>query len=165
MTDLFAPFIKTEWLDRILEVIARHPQHVFQMLTKRPTRIRDYFDNRAAEVLPNLWLGTSVEQRRHLNRLDSLYRTPAALRFLSAEPLLEDLGAFDISRLDWVIVGAESDRWRRARPMTLDWVRGIPDQCTAHRVPLFFKQDARPGGEKLPLPELDGHRWRQLPIA
>jgi protein gp37 len=78
---------------------------------------------------PNLWLGVSVEQRRHLDRLAALYATPAAIRFASFEPLLEDLGTIDMTSLDWAIAGAESDAWRRVRPMQLDWVRNIRDQC------------------------------------
>jgi protein gp37 len=79
------------------------------------------------------------------------------------EPLLEDLGTIDVTGLDWAIAGAESDPWRRARPMQLDWVRHIRDQCIAAGVPFFFKQHAEQGGRKLPVPELDGRQWRQFP--
>ena len=90
---------------------------------------------------------------RHPDRLAALYATPAAIRFASFEPLLEDLGTIDMS-----------DAWRRARPMQLDWVRNIRDQCIATGVPFFFKQDAV-HGRKVPLPELDGRKWRQFPIV
>jgi protein gp37 len=162
ITDLFADFVVDAWLDRIFAVVEAHPRHVFQVLTKRPTRMRDYFSTRPP--LPNLWLGTSIEQRRHKNRLSLLRATPAAIRFVSFEPLLEDLGPIDLSDIGWVIAGAESDPLGRARPMQLDWVRGIRDQCVAADVPFFFKQDAV-NGKKLPLPFLDGRQWRAFPIA
>jgi protein gp37 len=78
--------------------------------------------------------------------------------------LLEDLGTIDMTSLDWAIAGADGDAWRRARPMQLDWVRNIRDQCIATGVPFFFKQDAV-HGRKVPLPELDGRQWRQFPIV
>jgi protein gp37 len=160
MTDMFGEFVLDDWLDRIFAIVARHPQHIYQVLTKRPERQRDYF---LAHLTPfNLWVGTSIEMRRYLDRLDALRATPAAVRFLSLEPLLEDLGELDLTGIHWVITGAESGRG--ARPMRLDWVRGIRDQCIAASVPFFFKQDAA-NGKKLPLPELDGRQWRQFPIA
>ena len=151
MTDLFAEFVLDDWITCIVEAIRRHPQHVYQALTKRPERVRDHFLIHPPP--PNLWLGVSVEQRRHFDRLAALYATPAAIRFASFEPLLEDLGTIDMS-----------DAWRRARPMQLDWVRNIRDQCIATGVPFFFKQDAV-HGRKVPLPELDGRKWRQFPIV
>jgi protein gp37 len=161
MTDLFAEFVLDDWITRIVEAIRQHPEHVYQVLTKRPERARHQF--RGHPPPPNLWLGVSVEQRRHLNRLAALYATPVAIRFASLEPLLEDLGAIDMTSLDWAIAGAESDAWRRARPMQLEWVRHIRDQCIAAGVPFFFKQDAA-HGRKVPLPALDGRQWRQFPI-
>jgi protein gp37 len=141
MTDMWGPWIESEWLDRLMEVIAANPQHVFQMLTKRAGGLRRYFTQRAERgcpVLPNLWLGVSVGLRKGLPRLDRLYATPAAVRFASFEPLLEDLGDIDMSRLDWAIVGAESDPHGQARPMKLAWVRKIRDQCIANKVPLWI---------------------------
>jgi protein gp37 len=96
-------------------------------------------------VIPNLWLGTSVGQRRSLPRLDVLHAIPAAIRFVSLEPLLEDLGVLDLVRIDWGIVGAESDPRGRARLMQLDWVRSIRDQFLAAGTELFFKQNAQRG--------------------
>lgn len=112
--------------------------------------------------LPNVHLGVSVEDRKHgLPRIDHLRRAPAALRFLSIEPLLEDLGEIDLTGIGWVIAGAESGR--RNRPMEDDWVRSIRDQCTAAGVPFFFKQRASASGKKLSLPVLDGRTWEQMP--
>lgn len=112
--------------------------------------------------LSNVHLGVSVEDRKHgLPRIDHLRRTPAALRFLSIEPLLEDLGEIDLTGIGWVIAGAESGP--RNRPMSDDWVRSIRDQCTAAGVPFFFKQRASASGKKLSLPVLDGRTWEQMP--
>jgi hypothetical protein len=106
MTDAFAPFVEEQWLDRIVEVITSYPQQSFQLLTKRPERMRALFARRP--VLRNLWLRTSVGQRRYLDRLDVL-RTILRRRFVSFEPLLEDLGAIDLEGIRWAIAGAESD--------------------------------------------------------
>jgi protein gp37 len=160
MTDIFADFVPNDALDCIFASVAQHPRNIYQVLTKRPERQHDYFARHSAP--PNLWVGTSIEQRRHLDRLDALRTTDAAVRFVSFEPLLEDLGEFDLTGIHWVIAGAESDAWRRARPMQLDWVRHIRDQCVATGVPFFFKQDAV-HGRKLPLPVLDGRVWREFP--
>jgi protein gp37 len=161
MTDIFAPFVSNDWLDRIFAFVREHPQHSFQLLTKRAGRQRHYFPRHPPP--DNLWVGVSVEQRRWLARLDRLRATPAALRFVSFEPLLEDLGELNLTGIDWAIVGSESDPWNRARPMQLDWVRHIRDQCVAASVAFFFKQNSERGGKKLPLPELDGRQWRQFP--
>jgi protein gp37 len=154
--------------DRLMAIIAANPQHVFQVLTKRPTRAKDYFRRRLRTghpILPNLWLGTSVGKPEYLNRLDALYATPVAIRFASFEPLLKDLGDIDMSRLDWAIVGAESNPHGQARPMQRDWVRNIRDQCIANNVPLWFKQEVEQGGRiKHHLPELDGVVWDKLPV-
>ena len=101
--------------------------------------------------LPNVWMGVSVEDRARLARVDDLRATPAALRFLSLEPLLEDLGQIDLCGIDWVIVGGESGP--RARPMHPDWARSLRDQCAAAGVPFFFKQ----WGEWQPCGWLTGH--------
>jgi protein gp37 len=164
MTDLFRPFVRDDWIAAILAVIARHPEHVFQLLTKRPERMAEFF---AKQPPPgNVWVGTSIGERRWKPRLDSLRQIPATVRFVSLEPLLEDLGALDLDGIGWVIAGAESDAHGRARPMQLDWVRAIRDQCIDASVPFFFKQDAAAGGRrKLPLPELDGRQWREFPVT
>jgi protein gp37 len=110
--------------------------------------------------LPNVWLGVSVERRENLNRIDVLRATPAALRFLSLEPLLEDLGGLDLRGIDWVITGPESGV--RARPMDEDWVRSLRDQCVAAGVAFFYKQKIE-AGKKIGTPLLDGRRWMEWP--
>jgi protein gp37 len=112
--------------------------------------------------LDNVWLGTSIESDRYTFRADHLRATPAAVRFLSLEPLLGPLPSLDLTGIDWVIVGAESGPG--ARPMDLGWVRDIRDRCVDVSIPFFFKQDAR-NGRKVKLPELDGRVWDQMPEA
>ncbi|HEY1605596.1 MAG TPA: phage Gp37/Gp68 family protein [Allosphingosinicella sp.] len=168
MTDIFADFVPDEWLDRMFAVMALCPHHVFQLLTKRPERMRRYHERferadwlgnlldimdelaRGCGVsfgssgftrwpLPNVWLGTSIEDRPALlDRAGHLRKTPAAVRFFSCEPLLGDLGDVVLSDIDWIICGGESGA--DARPMHPDWARSLRDQCAAAGVPFFFKQ-------------------------
>lgn len=129
------------FIQRVFRVMALADWHVYQILTKRAQRLREVLGRRRAEVesLRNVWIGVSVEDRRHgIPRIDELRRTPAALRFLSVEPLLEDLGTLDLDRIAWVIVGGESGPG--ARPMQLAWVLSVREQCRASGVPFFFKQ-------------------------
>jgi len=117
-------------------------------------------DGGGEQPLPNVWLGTSIESDRYTFRANHLRATPAAVRFLSLEPLLGPLPSLDLTGIDWVIAGAESGRGARA--MDLGWVRDIRDRCTDAGIPLFFKQDAV-NGRKVPTPELDGEQWVQMP--
>jgi protein gp37 len=162
MGDTFHESVPDAWLDEIFDVMEACPQHQFQVLTKRPDRMRDYARHRGF-LMPHIWVGTSIGRRRSLAKLESLRETPATVRFVSFEPLLEDLGAIDLTGIDWAIVGAESGR--RARPMALDWVRNIRDQCRAAGVAFFFKQTADARGNKQGLPLLDGRQWRQWPTT
>lgn len=155
MTDLFLDAIQDEWIDRIFAHVAFNWQHTYQVLTKRPERALVYFERLNGRnglcanlgdssvcvwPLPNLHLGVSVEDQATANtRIPILLQIPAAVRFVSAEPLLShvDLG-LAITGLDWVIVGGESGRG--ARPCDLAWIRSIRDQCRAAGVPAFLKQ-------------------------
>lgn len=111
--------------------------------------------------LPNVHLGVSVEDRKHgVPRIEHLRHTPAAVRFLSIEPLLEDIGTIDLTSIGWVIAGCESGP--KARPMEDDWVRSVRDQCVAAHVPFFFKQ-RKEGRRVVSLPMLDGRRWAEFP--
>ena len=165
--DLFHPSVPTGWIDRIHAVMAHAPRHDFQVLTKRSRRMEAYFTDpdlegrvRAASgvlqmsyprrrdlgplperplfPLPNEWLGVSVEDEPRTLRIDHLRRTPAALRFVSFEPLLEYLGPLDLSGISWAIVGGESGSG--ARRMLADWVHHIHDACFDQDVAFFFKQ-------------------------
>jgi len=122
------------WRDAAYEIIRQTP-HMYQILTKRIERAPGRFPH---PPLPNIWLGVSVESRDYLGRIDLLRKTPAAVRFLSLEPLIEDLGPLDVSDIDWVIVGGESGP--AARPMNIEWCRSIVQQCNAAGVPCFVKQ-------------------------
>lgn len=141
MSDLFHEDVPIGYIERVVEVMRRTGWHTYQVLTKRADRLHELLSGplRAAAELPHVWWGVSVENRQHgLPRLELLRRTPAQVRFLSVEPLLEDLGDLDLTGIDWVIVGGESGHG--ARPMDREWVRRVRDRCAAAGVPFFFKQ-------------------------
>jgi protein gp37 len=222
MSDLFHGKVTTNDIDRIFAVMALTPQHTFQILTKRPERMRGYClapetqhrigeqrailagisESELADAvaipphwpLPNVWLGTSVENQAAADeRIPHLVRTPAAIRFISAEPLLGALsiepwlrpgplkpehGIPGVRRVDWVIAGGESGP--RARPMHPDWARDLMHQCQRAGVPFFFKQwgawtpyqldgqisqSMRPVGKKAAGRLLDGRTWDEFPEA
>ena len=216
MSDPFHEDVSLHDIVAVWSTMARTERHVYQILTKRACRMQDlvswmgthsaedlaFLYRRAANgaaldivppwPLPNVWLGVSVEDRRHgLPRIDHLRRTPAALRFLSIEPLLEDLGEINLDGIGWVIVGGESGAG--ARPMEPDWARRVRDQCIAAGVPFFFKQWGEwvtegQAPDEITLPStsrlfkghgntsyfkvgkkaaghlLDGVEWRQMPV-
>jgi protein gp37 len=139
MSDLFHNDIPFEFLDQVFDVIKRTPQHIYQILTKRSPRMLKYFTSRGRVVPSNVWLGVSVENRKYgLSRIDDLRKIKASIRFLSVEPLLEDVGRLNLSGIHWVIVGGESGP--KARPMKPEWVESIKDQCDQRGVAFFFKQ-------------------------
>lgn len=150
MSDLFQDAVPDWFIGNVFSVMEACRRHTFQVLTKRPERMADWVgkfdawlryagDTTFAKKLPNVWLGASVEDRKYgLPRIDHLRRTPAAVRFLSCEPLLEDLGQIDLTGIHWVIVGGESGR--NARECNLDWIHNIVEQCSAAEVPVFVKQ-------------------------
>jgi protein gp37 len=141
MSDLFQEDVPGEYVIKVADVMKRADWHVFQVLTKRSERMRDMLsrDLRAVATLSHIWWGVSVEDRKYgVPRIAHLQDTPAKVRFLSIEPLLEDLGELNLSGIDWVIVGGESGP--RARPMEREWVIPILAQCEAAKVPFFFKQ-------------------------
>ena len=137
MSDLFHEKVPFDYIRRIFDVMAHAPQHTFQILTKRADRMAKFC--RSIEVPANAWLGVSVENRKHgVPRIDLLRTIDAKLRFLSVEPLLEDLGALDLAGIHWVIVGGESGP--KARPMRKEWGDGVKRQCDEAEVAFFFKQ-------------------------
>jgi len=163
MSDLFQEGVPVEYIAAAGEVMAEANWHVFQVLTKRHERMRDLLGGALSWMaeLPNIWFGVSVENREYgLPRLAALRETPAAMRFLSIEPLLENLGALNLTGVDWVIVGGESGPG--ARPMRPEWVRAIREQCAEASVPFFFKQW---GGVQKSVAgrHLDGRVWDQIP--
>lgn len=137
MSDLFHPYIPFDFIEKVMETIEKSPQHTYQILTKRPSVMAKFFSKRSVPV--NAWLGVSVEnQKQGVPRIDILRGINAQIRFLSAEPLLEDLGDIDLSGIHWVIVGGESGM--KARPMNPQWVANIKCQCHRAKAAFFFKQ-------------------------
>lgn len=137
MSDLFHMDISDSYIDEVFGVIQDTPQHTYQILTKRSERLPIYFATRS--VPANVWLGVSVENRKHGKpRIDHLRGIDARVRFLSVEPLLEDLGLLDLRSIHWVIVGGESGP--RARPMKPEWARNVQRQCELGGIAYFFKQ-------------------------
>jgi protein gp37 len=159
MSDLFHEEIPTEYIQRVFATMQEASWHSFQVLTKRAERLAEL-----APQLPwptNVWMGVSVESADYTWRIRVLQRVPAAVRFLSVEPLLGPIQKLPLAGIRWVIVGGESGPG--ARPMKATWVRSIRDQCGAQHVPFFFKQW---GGvlKKRHGRELDGRTWNELPM-
>ncbi|MGK7945417.1 MAG: DUF5131 family protein [Microcystaceae cyanobacterium] len=158
MSDLFLDDIPEDFILRVFETMNKANWHQFQLLTKRPERmlkISTKLDNWPS----NVWAGVSVESQKWTWRIETLKKVPASIRFLSCEPLLNDL-ELSLDGIDWVIVGGESGFG--ARPIKPEWVRHIKDQCVSASVPFFFKQW---GGvyKKKNGRELDGKTWDQFP--
>ena len=167
MSDLFHEDVPVRYIASVFETMRKANWHTFQLLTKRPERAAEV----AGELGPwpgNVWMGTSVENQRWTSRIDDLRRIPAAIRFLSCEPLLGPL-RLDLSKIHWVIVGGESGP--RARPMSPEWAESIRDQCLAADVPFFFKQwgahdpHGRRVGKGRAGRELRGRTWDEMPMA
>jgi protein gp37 len=141
MSDLFHEGVPDDYIEAVTRVMCAAKWHTYQVLTKRPERLRDLLKTKLnfASSARHIWWGVSVENKQHgLPRIDCLREAPAAVRFLSIEPLLEDLGTFDLRQIDWAIVGGESGPG--ARPMKQEWVLSIKDQCQKAGVAFFFKQ-------------------------
>jgi len=150
MSDLFHRDVPDEFIQRVFLHMGCTPRHTFQVLTKRPERMRRLApsfnhwkrglntDTPAEGIYPNIWLGVSIESNDYAWRADMLRQTPAAIRFLSIEPMLGPIDRVDLTAIDWVILGGESGR--SARPMHTQWVRDVRDRCLAASVPFFFKQ-------------------------
>jgi protein gp37 len=166
MSDVFHEDVPFKYIDRIFETIRRSPQHTYQILTKRADRMAAYFKGKVAPQ--NAWMGVSVEDQKYgVPRIDHLRSVQASIRFLSVEPLLEDLGELDLNNIHWVIVGGESGP--KARPMQKEWVENIRVQCEEADVAFFFKQwggwgaDGKKRAKKHNGRELNGRTWDQMP--
>ncbi|WP_424536530.1 DUF5131 family protein [Sphaerisporangium viridialbum] len=158
MSDLFHARVPIAFVRQVFDVMAATPQHTYQVLTKRATRLA-----RIAHQLPwpdNVWMGVSVENQQVIARVDSLRRVPAAVRFISAEPLLGSLSGLDLTEIYWLIAGGESGSG--ARRVDPDWVRELRDRCLQDDVAFFFKQwggrTPKAGGRML-----DGRTWDEMP--
>ncbi|MGY2490191.1 DUF5131 family protein [Cupriavidus sp. CP313] len=166
MSDLFHQSVPDKYIARVFDVIRSCPQHTFQILTKRAERLATYCTRN--EIPLNAWLGVSVEDKRHgVPRIDLLRNVNAGIRFLSIEPLLEDLGRLNLRNIDWVIVGGESGP--NARPMKRAWVERIQQQCEQQGSLFFFKQWGGWGADGIRRSKkangrlLDGRTWDAMP--
>jgi protein gp37 len=168
MSDLFHEGVPDAFIDQVLEVIQRTPQHTYQILTKRADRMEAFFRTRDCPI--NAWLGVSVEDRKYgVPRIAHLRRVRAAVRFLSVEPLLENLGALNLAGIHWVIVGGESGA--KARPMRPEWADAVRLQALQQDVAFFFKQWGAWGADgvrrdkKRNGRQLAGRIWNDFPVA
>jgi len=167
MSDLFHEDVPDDFIERVLDVCVRTPQHTYQVLTKRAVRMPEFFTSRKCPT--NVWLGVSVEDKRYgVPRIAHLRKVKAAVRFLSVEPLLEDVGTLDLRGIHWVIVGGESGF--KARPMKPEWADRVRTQALAQDVAFFFKQwgawgpDGVRRDKKRNGRELAGRRWDEFPV-
>lgn len=166
MSDLFHEKVPFDFIDKVFDVIDHTPHHIYQILTKRSSRMAEYFDTRKPPK--NAWIGVTVENRKQgLKRIEHLRTVSATIRFLSVEPLLEDLGQINLAGIDWVIVGGESGP--KARPMKPEWAENIQEQCQVADVSFFFKQwggwgaDGKKRSKKDNGRLLKGRTWDDMP--
>ncbi len=163
MSDLFHDGVPDAYIESVVEVMVKANWHTYQVLTKRSKRLNEMLSKslRVAGTQEHIWWGVSVEDRQYgVPRIDDLRSAAARIRFLSIEPLLENLGVIDLSKIDWVIVGGESGFG--ARPMQKEWVVSIQNQCAENRIPFFFKQWG--GRQKSKTGRLlDGRTYDEMP--
>jgi protein gp37 len=159
MSDLFHEEVPIDYIKKVFDVIQSTPWHVYQILTKRPERLRELVSE--LSFPENIWLGVSIENQNYVNRLDFLREVNVSVRFISCEPLLGPLN-LDLTGIHWVIVGGESGQ--KHRPMEMDWAEDIRDQCQKSGVSFFFKQvggrTPKAGGKLL-----NDQIWNEMPDA
>lgn len=168
MSDLFHDKVPDEYIEQVFSVIEQTPQHTYQILTKRAARMARFFKGKTAPK--NAWMGVSVENKKHgVPRINHLRKVSAHIRFLSVEPLLEDVGALDLTDIHWVIVGGESGP--KARPMKQEWAEAVRIQCEQQHVAFFFKQwggwgvDGKRRAKSANGRLLNGRTWDEMPAA
>ncbi len=167
MSDLFHEEMPNEYLDKVMDVIDKTPRHIYQILTKREDRMFEYFSTR--KIPKNIWLGITVENKKNgLPRIDRLRELDATIKFLSVEPLLEDLGReVNLKGIHWAIVGGESGH--KARPMKKEWALNVKKHCDEQKTAFFFKQwgtwgmDGVKRSKKSNGRELEGKEWNAYP--
>lgn len=166
MSDLFHEEVSKVFIEEVWNVMRETPRHQYQILTKRPDIMQEFVASQK-DVLPNVWLGTSVEDHRVVDRIDQLRRMPAAIRFISFEPLIGSVGSFSLAGIHWSIVGGESGH--RARPIKEAWIDEIYDQCIRDDSVFFFKQwgawgkDNKKRSKKANGREYRGRTWDDMP--
>ncbi len=168
MSDLFHEEVSTDFIRQVFEVMAKTPMHQYQILTKRPKRMREILAD--IPIPDNAWLGVTVENRKEgVPRIKELAKIKSTIRFLSVEPLLEDLGKINLSKIDWVIVGGESGV--KARRMEKSWALSVKRQCRQQKVKFFFKQWGTWGKDGVKRSkhhngrELSGRTWDEIPLV
>lgn len=168
MSDLFHEEVSDRFIEQVWKVMADTPHHNYQILTKRPDRMLQVMTELIDQVLPNVWLGTSVENGDYIERIECLRKTPAAIRFISFEPLIGPVGAVDLQDIHWAIVGGESGS--KARPISESWIDEIYDQCSVYDTAFFFKQwgtwgqDNQKRSKKANGRQYKGQTWDAMPV-
>ena len=168
MSDLFHEKVSDAFILEIWRVMRETPRHNYQILTKRPDRMAEFVSQRVSDVLPNVWLGTSVENADVATRIADLRAVPARIRFISFEPLIGPVGEIDLNGIHWAIVGGESGRF--ARPIREEWIDQIHEQCEASGTAFFFKQwgawgkDNQRRSKKGNGREYRGRIWDEMPV-
>jgi protein gp37 len=169
MSDLFHEHVSDDFILAVWQVMRDTPHHNYQILTKRPERMTKLVSTRVADILPNVWLGTSIENADVVHRVVHLRAAPAAIRFISFEPLIGSVGLIDLVGIDWAIVGGESGS--AARLIREEWIDEIHRQCLAARTAFFFKQwgtwgkDNKRRSKKANGREYRGRTWDEMPAA
>lgn len=169
MSDLFHEQVSDAFILEVWQVMRDTPHHHYQILTKRPERMARVVSELIDDVLPNVWLGTSVEDSEVVHRIEHLRAVPAAIRFISFEPLIGPVGDVDLTDIHWAIVGGESGR--NARPIREEWIDEIYDQCALFETAFFFKQwgtwgeDNKRRSKKANGREYRGQTWNNMPAV
>ncbi len=168
MSDLFHEKVSDDFILKVWNVMRETPHHNYQILTKRPERMAGMLTKYIREVLPNVWLGTSIEEQETAQRVFHLKKTPAQIRFISFEPLIGSVGEIDLSGIDWAIVGGESGS--SARPIKEEWIDEIHEQCIEYGTAFFFKQWGTWGKDNIRRSkkangrEYRGRTWDEMPV-
>lgn len=169
MSDLFHESVSDRSIVKVWRVMKETPRHYYQVLTKRPERMNAIVRDTIKDVLPNVWLGTSVENVETTLRIEALRAVPARIRFISFEPLIGPVGPVDLTGIHWAIVGGESGR--SARPIREEWIDEIYDRCSIHDTKFFFKQwgtwgdDNKRRSKKANGREYRGKVWDDMPTS
>lgn len=169
MSDLFHDEVSDDFILSVWDVMRETPQHNYQILTKRPERMRQFVSDKVKTILPNVWLGTSVENSEVIGRINELRKVPAAIRFISFEPLIDSVGLVNLENIHWAIVGGESGSG--ARPIKEEWIDEIHIQCDFYNTAFFFKQwgswgkDNQKRSKKANGRQYRGKTWDEMPLT
>ncbi|QCE35798.1 phage Gp37/Gp68 family protein [Acetobacteraceae bacterium] len=169
MTDLFEQAVPDDYLLKIWEIMAKTPWHLYFLLTKRPERLQHFISKIAKRTLPNLWIGASVEHQKTAERIQFIRETPAAIRFISFEPLIGDVGKINLKEIDFIYVGGESGL--RARPMQHEWIEHIFQTARRDGTGFSFHQWGAYGEDGIKRSRKEngnlfkGKTWHEIPVS